>query len=126
MVLGDLMDNEEMSLLEELGLAYLLGDLPYWFYCIWLSTQTVGLFKSAARDDARPLGIRNSLMRLFNKEVVVQSRQEIRSFLEPQQLGFSQAGAAKLVHCVRGILSHRRDFICVRMDLRKAFNGISW
>ena len=36
----------------------------------------------------------------YPKEAMSQSRPEIREFLEPQQLGMSKAGAAKLVNSV--------------------------
>ena len=40
MVLGEAMDGEEISLLEQFGLKYLSGELPEWFYKLWLSLQT--------------------------------------------------------------------------------------
>ena len=52
----------------------------------------------------------------------MQSRPEIREYLEPEQLGLSQAGVAKLVHGVRGLLNHQRDFVCVRLDLKNAYS----
>ena len=45
-------------------------------------------------------------------------------FLEPEQLGMSVAGGAKLVHCVRMVLKENTDFICVKLDFRNAFNEV--
>ena len=45
-------------------------------------------------------------------------------FLEPKQLGMSVAGGAKLVNSVRMMLEQNRDFICVKLDFRNAFNEI--
>ena len=84
------MSDGEVKLLEDLGLVYLAGDLPLWFYRVWLTIQTVALYKTALRTDVRPLGLRNSLIKVFHKEAMSQSRPEIREFLEPQQLGMSK------------------------------------
>ena len=48
-VLGDYMEEEDMVLLEEFGMSYLQGDLPKWFYPLWLSAQTVPIFKNSGR-----------------------------------------------------------------------------
>ena len=90
-------------------MAYIAGELPAWMYLVWLSIQTVALYKTADRTDVRPLGLRNSLIKLFHKEVISQSVPEIREFLEPQQLGKSKAAAAKLVMSVRGVMESNRD-----------------
>ena len=50
---------------------------------------------------------------------------EIREYLEPVQLGLSQAGAAKLVLAVGGAVRSNRNFVCCRIDLANAFNEIS-
>ena len=42
--LGERMEDREIALLEELGLEYLAGELPTWFYLVWLSLQTVALY----------------------------------------------------------------------------------
>ena len=78
------MEDEGIRLLEQFALAYIAGELPAWMYLVWLSIQTVALFKSADRTDVRPLGLRNSLIKLFHKEVISQSVPEIREYLEPQ------------------------------------------
>ena len=109
--LGDRMDEREMENLEEFGLKYVSGSLPAWLYRLWLTTQTVPMHKTSAQDAVRPIGIRHSWPRLFHKEVISQSKPEIREFLEPQQLGQSQAGAAKLIHSVRGLLEANPNFI---------------
>ena len=68
--LGERMEAEELALLEEFGLAYTSGELPPWLYRLWLSMQTVPLYKTAEKEDVRPLGIRHSLPRLFHREVM--------------------------------------------------------
>ena len=54
-----------------------------------------------------------------------QSKQEIRQFLEPTQLGMSVAGAALLTRSVSGVQHAFKDFICFRLDLKNAFNEMS-
>ena len=54
-VLGEKMEREEMELLEEFGMKYLQGDLPPWFYRVWLSVQAVALFKNKEKTAFRPL-----------------------------------------------------------------------
>ena len=73
----------------------------------------------------RPLGLRNSLVKLFHREVMLQCKVEVREFLEPVQLGQSVAGAAKLVHAIGGALRADQELICCRIDLKKAFNECS-
>ena len=123
--LGERMEQGDLDLFEQFGLAYVAGDLPSWFYCLWLSLQTVPLFKTAEKDRVRPLGIRHSLTRLFHKEVMIQHRPVVREYLEPQQLGQSQAGAAKLVHSIRGLLDQNPDFVCVVVDIENCYNEVS-
>ena len=123
--LGHKLEEEDMKRLEEFGLSYLRGDLPHWFYSVWLTVQTVPIFKTAEQTSARPLGLRTPLLKEFHRAVVSQNKQEVRTFLEPQQLGMSVAGAQKLVTSVRALLNHRRDFICVKIDFRNAYNEMS-
>ena len=98
------MDDIEMNLLEKFGLAYTGSELPDWFYRVWLLLQTVALFKTAEKSDVRPLGLRNSLIKVFHREVMNQCQTELREFLEPVQVGQSRAGAAKLVFTVGGAI----------------------
>ena len=120
--LGDRLEDGELENLEIFALQYAAGKLPPWLYRLWLSTQTVPMHKTAARDAIRPIGIRHSWPRLFHKEIISQSKPEIREFLEPQQLGQSQAGAAKLTHAVRGLLELNSNFICVSTDIKNCYN----
>ena len=79
------MEDEEIKMMEELGLEYLAGNLPGWFYQVWLTLQTVAPFKNEDKEAVRPLGLRNSLIKVFHKEAMVQNKTEIREFLEPVQ-----------------------------------------
>ena len=81
------MEDREVKQLEKLGLVYLPGELPPWFYRIWLCIQTVALYKTALQKD---------IIKVFHKEAMSLYRPKIREILEPQQLGMSQTGAAKL------------------------------
>ena len=123
--LGERMEDEEIKMFEEFGLAYAKGELPSWFYLIWQSLQTVAPFKDENKEAVRPLGLKNSLTKVLNKEVMVQSKGEIREYLEPIQLGICKAGSALLTRAVSGVLHNFRDFICFRLDLMNAFNEIS-
>ena len=121
-VLGERLDQTGMDRLEQLGLDYTAGKLPSWFYKLWLTTQTVPLYKTAEQEAIRPLGTRHSLTRLFHKEVMNQSKAELREYLEPQQLGQSQGGADKLVNAVRGMLELHPDWVCVATDIMNCYN----
>ena len=124
-VLGHKMEEDEMILLEELGMHYLRGDLPHWFYCVWLTVQTVPLFKTSEQSTVRPLGLRNPLLKVFHRLVVRENREEVVTYLEPQQLGMSVGGAQKLVFSARGLLNSRRDFVGVKIDFRNAYNELA-
>ena len=121
-VVGDDMEEDDMILLEEFGLTYLQGDLPKWFYPLWLTVQTVPIFKNSGRCAVRPLGLRTPLLKVFHKQVVTQNLTEVKAYLEPVQLGMSRAGAQKLVFSIRGLLNARPDFVCVKIDCRNAYN----
>ena len=44
--LGDRLDNRGLELLHKFGLAYTAGELPPWLYRLWLTLQTVPLYKT--------------------------------------------------------------------------------
>ena len=111
-----------MVLLEEFGMSYLQGDLPKWFYPLWLTVQTVPIFKNSGRCAVRPLGLRTPLLKVFHKQVVSHNLSEVKAYLEPVQLGMSRSGAQKLVFSIRALLNSRPDFICVKIDCRNAYN----
>ena len=116
---------QELDLLEQFFLAYTAGELPAWFYSLWLSLQAVPLYKDDKKVDVRPLGIRHSMIRLFHKEVISQNKEDLIEYLEPQQLGQSRAGAAKLVLSVRGMLEQNPSWVCVQTDVKNCFNAQS-
>ena len=121
--LAEGMDQSQMDLLEEFVMKFLCGILPPWFYKVWLSVQTVPLYKAGGA--VRPLGIRNQLLKSFHRETVTQNREVFTNFLEPQQLAMSRGGGAKLVFSVRTLLEERPDFVAVKVDMRNAFNEVS-
>ena len=123
-VLGELLEDEQMRLLQDFGLRYLHGELQAWFYTVWLTVQTVPLFKTKARNTVRPIGVRNPLPKLFHQESIKQNRGELRQALEPQQLAMSPAGAAKLVHTVRMMVEQNPDMCAVKIDVKNAFNQV--
>ena len=116
-------EDEEISQLEAFSLKYLNGEFPPWFYKVWNSVNTVPLYKPDG--SLRPVGIKPSLIRDLHKGVVRSNRGVLMEALEPQQLALSQAGGAKLVHSVRMLLEHRRDFCAVKLDIRNAHNEVS-
>ena len=64
-------------------------------------------------------------MKVIHREVMVQSKTEIREYLEPVQLGQSIAGAAKLAFSVGGTLRSDPDIAFCCINLRNAFNECS-
>ena len=48
-VLGNYLEEPDMMILEEFGMSYLQGDLPKWFYPLWLTVQTVPIFKNSGK-----------------------------------------------------------------------------
>ena len=49
--------NVEMELLEKFCLAYVSGKLASWFYRLWLTLQTVPLYKTEQQTSVRPQGV---------------------------------------------------------------------
>ena len=106
---------------------YISGGMPPWFYKSIMTVETVGLFKTAERnpEKLRPIGMRNPFIKTIHKEIITQNKHNFKEYLEPQQLGMSVGGAAKLVHSVRMTLEKNPTFVCVKLDFRNAFNEIS-
>ena len=121
-LLGQLLSAGGMEITEKFGMDYLPGQLPDWFYRVIETVQTVGLFKTAGQTTIRPLGLKHTFVKVLHKEVFRQNRKPVVDVLQPQQLGQSKGGAAKLVFSVRALLESNPEFICVRLDLRNAFN----
>ena len=123
--LAEVWGYEQMGMLEQFGLRYLTGQLPLWWYKVWLSLTTVALFKTSDQDTIRPVGIEPCLARTFHKVVNKENRTVLVNFLEPQQLAMSVAGGAKLVHSVRMMSEAEPDFVVVKLDIKNAFNSVS-
>ena len=70
--LAETLDDDKMSALESFGLRYLRGDLPQWFYTVFLASQSVVLYKDSGKEAVRPIGVKHSLVRTFHREVVKQ------------------------------------------------------
>ena len=123
--LAETFDADKMQQLEDFCLRYLQSELPPWFTQVLLTTRTVALFKDEEEDAIRPLGIRHPLIRCVHRLVVSANREEVKAFLEPQQLAMSEGGCTKLYHSINTLLDLRRDFICVKLDCKNAFNSCS-
>ena len=75
--LAEVMEPAQMSYLEDFGMRYLRGELPPWFYTVWLTVQTVPLYKTAEKNTVRPIGIRNPLVKTLHREVVAANKSEL-------------------------------------------------
>ena len=124
-VLGEVLDGEKMLLWEELGMRYLQGKLPAWFQAVFLSSQSVALWKTEEQEAVRPIGVRHSEVRVWHREVVQQNRAEFLSYLEPVQLALSRAGCGKCVFSVRTLLEENPGFVVLKLDVKNAQNAIS-
>ena len=120
--LAEVMEPAQMHLLEDFGMRYLRGELPPWFYTVWLTVQTVPLYKTIERNTIRPIGIRNPLVKTLHREVVSSNKSDLLDYLEPVQLGMSEGGASKLVHSIRMLLEENPDFVLVKSDVKNGFN----
>ena len=114
------------DMVNSFAMRHVAGVLPPWYYKVCMTVETVGMFKTAGQDPSkvRPIGMRNPYIKSIHKEVMRQNKGVLTEFLEPEQLGMSVAGGAKLVHCVRMMLEENRNFICIKLDFRNAFNEV--
>ena len=66
------LEDEQMSRLEDLGIRYLNHTLPPWFDKLWLSQETVALFKTKEKlpTQLRPIGMRNPLVKTHKKTFI--------------------------------------------------------
>ena len=123
--LAEVWGEEQMDLLEQFGLRYLTGQLPPWWYKVWLSLTTVALFKTPDQEAVRPVGIEPCLARNFHKMVNKDNRPVLVKYFEPQQVVVSVAGGAKLVMSIRMMSEANPNFIVVKCDIKNAFNSVS-
>ena len=93
--LAEVLDANGMTLLEDFGLRYLQGDMPAWFYSVFLSSQAVALYKTEEKTAVRPIGVRHMLVRVLHREVIKQNKAEIISYLEPEQPAVQNATGGK-------------------------------
>ena len=144
-VVGERMDGEQMKLLEDWSRRFLQGEMPPWFYVVWLSIQSIPLYKTDKKESIRPIGMRNPLSKLLNGLMIGESKSELVDYLEPQQLAMSQAGSARLVHCIRLLAEkellvreerraavqrgemgpQQEEMVGVKIDVKNAFNSFS-
>ena len=108
------------------AMRHVQGNFPPWYFKACMTVETVGLYKTSNQDPSqvRPVGMRNPWIKTIHREVVQQNKKIFTDFLEPQQLGMSVAGGAKLVHCVRMVMEQNPNFICVKLDFKNAFNEV--
>ena len=94
---------------------------------MWLPQETVALFKTKERLPTQlwPIGMRNPLVKTFNKEAIQQSKSELTDYLEPQQLGMSVAGSHQLVHAIRMTLQADPEAVCLKIDFHNAHTSVS-
>ena len=67
-----------MKEIEDFGMRYLSGSLPPWFDKVWLSQETVALFKTKEKSnkELRPISMRNPLLKSLHRESFRQNRSE--------------------------------------------------
>ena len=123
--LAEVMQEGEMTRLEDFCMLYLTGSLPAWFYGVWGSVTTVPLHKTRERITLRPVGVMTPLIRTLHSMVIRENRIPLTSFLEPQQLCLSLSGGHKLVNGVRMLLEENPNFVCFKLDLRNAHNEVA-
>ena len=123
--LAEVWREDQMNLLEQFGMRYLSGNLPPWWYKVWLSLTTVALYKTSEQKTVRPVGIEPCLARTLHKIVNRQNQQALVKYFEPQQVVVSVAGGAKLVNCVRMLSEANPSFVVVKCDIKNAFNSVS-
>ena len=119
-------DDEIWNRVNDFAMRHVQGAFPPWYYKVCMTVETVGMYKTAGQDPSlvRPIGMRNPWIKTIHKEVVTQNKHILTGYLEPQQLGMSVAGGAKLVHSVRMMLEQNPEFICVKLDFKNAFNEV--
>ena len=123
--LAEVWEDQQMDYLEQFGLRYLSGQLPPWWYKVWLSLTTVALYKTPAQNSIRPIGIEPCLARSLHKMVNRVNRAALMKYFEPQQIVVSVAGGAKLVNSVRMLSEANPNFVVVKCDIKNAFNSVS-
>ena len=133
-VLGEKLEAYHMALLEDWGMRYLQGELPPWFSVMWLSVETVPLYKSKEKEAVRLIGMRNPLAKLLHRMVVRENEADLVAFFEPQQIALSKGGASKLMHSVQLMMEKEElrreqgveaveEIVVCKIDTTNAFNS---
>ena len=102
-VLAQQWNAEQLERFSNFCMHLLHGDTPPWFSTVMGAITTVPLYKTEEMldDQVRPIGVLHEVNRLAQGIVAAQNRLIVDEYLQPVQLGCSQAGAHKLIHCVR-------------------------
>ena len=79
--LAEVWNPEQMAKLEDFGMRYLNGNLPMWWYKVWITVATAPLYKSTARDSVRPVGVLPCLERQIRKLVTRHNKGPLITFL---------------------------------------------
>ena len=109
---------------------YLAGRLPDWFYQAWGGLSLVALYKDVVELDAvadaavRPIGMGDTLRKVFHLHGFQRCRQPMADYLFPQQVVLELGGAAKLVHQVRMLEEATPGSVVAKIDIANAFNEI--
>jgi len=116
--------GEALTQLYQFQNSYLRCALPDWFYEAWGAVGLIPVGKPKHREaapDVRPIGVGDSLRRVFHKHGMAGSKAALRKHQEPQQVALAEGGAHKLVHSVRMHQEERPGFCIAHLDTDNAF-----
>ena len=106
------------------------AELPAWFYLVLGSSRLVPLVKApperpGADPDVRPVAVGETDLCAITRTLWSSAEESLAAYLSPQQVAVGVPGGLSiLVHGVRELLTHRPDFVVVRLDLANAYNTI--
>ena len=121
---ASVMDRYDSFATDAAAIAY-----PDWFYLVWGAARLVPLVKArvapGVEPDARPICISEPDLSAVLRALVRPEAPAIAAYLRPQQVAVGVSGGISIaVHGITMLLRARPGFVCVRIDLRNAYNSM--
>ena len=106
------------------------GEMPAWYYLIMSTTRLVPLIKKEAEaamlgPEVRPVQVGEPLMTTIWKVFMQGAKESLEAILRPEQVAVGvNGGLSILVHGIRALMQQSPGLVCVKLDLRNAFNEV--
>ena len=104
-------------------------ELPQWYYLLMSTTKLVPLIKSrnpwGPGPDVRPVQVGDPLITTIWKALLRDMQEKLAAIFRPEQVAVGvKGGLSIMIHGMRALLQQSPEMVCVKMDLKNAFNEV--